>query len=76
MLYSARFNYLQNGVPIMRKALAISLLALSLSATVRAGEVPFPPLPPPCTENCSSSSTTTLPTLTYELIVKLITSRP
>ena len=57
----------------MRKVLAISLLAISLSTSVRAGEVPFPPR---CTENCGTSSTVTLPILTVELIVKVITSRP
>lgn len=70
----------------MRRTLAISLLALSLCSTVFAGEVPFPGKqdPPPCTQNCTSSTTQPEPmpesgTLTkglIEIVLGLITLRP
>lgn len=61
----------------MKRLLAISLLALSLSTVTLAGEVPFPPLPPPCTENCTQSAPTLTPLeiLIIEIAVSVITKR-
>lgn len=52
----------------MKRILAIALL-LTMSATALAGEIPTNPLPPPCTENCS---TTTTPIPTVEAFVLLL----
>lgn len=58
----------------MRRILAVSLLALCVSTLAKAGEVPFPPLPP-CTENCSSTSRE-LPDYVINLALILITLKP
>lgn len=70
----------------MRRVLAASLIAISLSATVQAGDVPFPgkqePTPPACTQNCTGSASTTdgeataedeLQALLIEIILILVT---
>lgn len=60
----------------MKRLLAISLLALSLSTVALAGEVPSPPAPPTCTENCpQSTTTTTVTTVVIEIVLLLITQK-
>lgn len=59
----------------MKRLLALSLLAVSLSTSVRAGDIPFPGKtdPPPCTTNCA---TTTVDPIIIEIVLRLITLRP
>lgn len=61
----------------MRKSLAASLFVVLLSVPALAGDVNSPPAPapPPCTENCTASSTSTagvLEAVVLELLLILI----
>jgi len=60
----------------MKRLLALSLLAVSLSAPARAGDIPFPGKqdPPPCTENCTAP-TIEIPIIVIDLALMLITLR-
>jgi hypothetical protein len=57
----------------MKKLFAAALLALSLSAPLIAGDVPFP-TPPPC-RDCNSASTTPVPAAIVALVLTLLASR-
>lgn len=60
----------------MKRLIAVSLLALCLSSTTLAGDVPFPgkqePPPPPCTENCTSAATTPDTSALDEIIIEIV----
>lgn len=60
----------------MRRVFAISLLALCLSTPAIAGEIPFPPAPPSCKENCTAPSTSPVPQIVIDLVLSLIALRP
>lgn len=63
----------------MKRLLAVSLLALSLSTSVLAGDIPFPGKePPPCTQNCSEPTTSPepIPAFIIGVALTLITLRP
>lgn len=58
----------------MKRALPILLSVCLLAVPALAGDIPIPPLPPPCTENCTNSTaSTSTSTIPYELLVLLLT---
>lgn len=64
----------------MRKLFASLLLAVSLSVSVLAdpnpGDVPFPPAPPPCQQNCTGAAVSSpVPPLVVRLVLAILTSR-
>lgn len=57
----------------MKKLIAISLLAISLSTTVKAGDVPFPPAPP-C-QACKGASSSPVPPFVIQIVLSVLASR-
>lgn len=63
----------------MKRMLAVSLMALSLSSSALAGDIPFPgKQDPPCTQNCAAptASPEPIPAFVIEIFLSLITLRP
>jgi hypothetical protein len=59
----------------MKRALPVLLLVCALAAPVIAGDIPIPPAPPSCTENCPKQATSSSP-IPPEIILLLITLIP
>lgn len=58
----------------MKRSLPVLVLVCLLAVPVLAGDIPIPPAPPPCTENCPQQATTAspIPLTVLALLLKLI----